>query len=233
MSDDDRPARMMGPIDRAFLYDGDDHGELILVRHGQQVPHSGEHRKDPPLSTMGRRQAAAVGHHLGSEPIDAVYSSNLARAHDTGAAIAGCQSIDLVVREDLREIEVFRDIPDGAQATDHYDNVVLAGAAERFMRERRWSAYPASEGSDEFRDRVVTAIEGILAHHRGQRVAVACHGGVISAYLAVQLGLAEDMFFRPFHASVHRVAFGNGMRIIRTLNETHYLRDGEESLVTV
>lgn len=233
MTQDQRAQRAMGPIDRAFLYDGDQHGELVLVRHGQQVPHVGEHRKDPPLSDMGQRQAAAVGGHLREEAIDAVYSSNLARAHDTGAAIAQGQGVELVVREDLREIEVFRDLPDGSSPMDHYDQVVLAGAAERFMRERRWSAYPASEPSDEFRSRVVTAIDGILAHHQGQRVAVACHGGVISAYLAVQLGLGEDMFFRPFHASVHRVAFGNGRRVIRTLNETHYLRDGDESLVTV
>ena len=233
MSEPNPTPRPAGPIDRAFLYDGHDHGELILVRHGQQEPHVGVNRKDPPLSEMGRRQAEAVGRHLSAETIDAVYSSHLHRARDTGAAIAGHHDADLVVREDLREIEVFRDLPDGGAPLDHFDRIVLAGVNERFMRERRWSVYPASERSGEFRDRVVTAIDGILASHVGERVVVACHGGVISAYLAVHLGLREDMFYRPFHASVHRVAFGDGRRVIRTLNETHYLRDGEESLVTV
>ena len=52
---------------------------------------------------------------------------------------------------------------------------------------------------------------------------VACHGGVINAYLAELLGLDIDMFFRPFHASSHRVLFGHGRRVIETLNEESYL----------
>ena len=52
---------------------------------------------------------------------------------------------------------------------------------------------------------------------------MACHGGVINAYLAEMLGLDVDMFFRPFHASIHRVLFGHGKRVIETLNEESYL----------
>ena len=63
--------------------------------------------------------------------------------------------------------------------------------------------------------RVGAAIETILARHPGQVVVVACHGGVINAYLALVLGLdREDMFFRPAHASIHRVAYLGSRRVV-------------------
>ncbi len=46
---------------------------------------------------------------------------------------------------------------------------------------------------------------------------------MINAYLAELLGLQIDMFFRPYHASAHRVLFGQGRRVIETLNEESYL----------
>jgi broad specificity phosphatase PhoE len=80
-------------MDRAFLTDDPEAGQLILVRHGQQQwP---DHQTatvgdwvDPPLSDLGRQQAAAVAKYLAEEPVTAVYSSQLKRAFDTGQAIA-------------------------------------------------------------------------------------------------------------------------------------------------
>jgi broad specificity phosphatase PhoE len=55
-------------------------------------------------------------------------------------------------------------------------------------------------------------------------VVVACHGGVINAYLAWVLGLAEDMFFRPAHASVQTVLVRDDRRVIQGLNDVSHLR---------
>ena len=65
--------------------------------------------------------------------------------------------------------------------------------------------YPYSESSFDFRKRTVNAIEAILATHEGHRVVIACHGGVINAYLAHLLKLDEDMFFHPAHTAVNVV----------------------------
>ena len=64
----------------------------------------------------------------------------------------------------------------------------------------------------------------------GETIVIACHGGVINAYLAEVLGLVPDMFFRPYHASSHRMLFGQGRRVIETLNEDSYL--AAEGLLT-
>jgi len=60
---------------------------------------------------------------------------------------------------------------------------------------------------------------------------VACHGGVINAYLTHVLGLTDqDMFFRPAHASVHRVTFLGERRVIDAVNETAHLVPADELL---
>jgi broad specificity phosphatase PhoE len=136
------------------------------------------------------------------------------------------------VLTELREIEMFRDLPEGARVRDIVPEPVLLGMRERFVRERKWDVYPYTETSTEFGHRVVNVIEGILALHPGQRVVVACHAGVINAYIGHVLGLEEDMFFRPGHASVSRVMAGAERRVVHTLNEIHHLKAVDPELVT-
>jgi broad specificity phosphatase PhoE len=229
--------RPVTPIDRVFLTREPAAGELILVRHGQQdLPDPATAKVgdwiDPPLSETGRAQAQAVGRYLSTERIDAVYSSQLVRANDTGRAIATHHGLDVVVEEDLREIETFRDLPTDVSPLEAVGELRLKGARERFVRHRSWDVYPFGERNAEFRHRTVNVIEGILATHPGQRVVVACHGGVINAFVGEILGLAEAMWFRPAHASIHRVRAHEQTRAVFSLNETHYLRSESASLVT-
>lgn len=225
------------PIDRAFLTCEPSAGHLVLVRHGQQEHPTGPSPipsdwADPPLSDIGRRQAEAVADSLASERVDVVYCSNLARAHDTGTAIASRHGLVPIVFAELREVEFFRDLPPEARVQDVLSEPMRRGMVERFVRERRWDVYPFSESSAAFRARVVTVIEGLLAMSEGLHVVIACHGGVINAYLGHILGLEEDMFFRPAHASVQRLLVSGQQRVIHSLNETHHLSAVDLALVT-
>lgn len=216
------------PLDRAFLTNIGEVTELILVRHGQQVwpdpvTSTVSEWVDPPLSDLGRRQAEAVGLALADRRIDAVYSSRLARAHDTGRAIAAHHGLEVEIVDDLREIETFRDLPQNAHPADVLGELVLRGARERFVRHRTWDVYPGSERNEEFRHRVVNIIEGIVTGHPAKRIVVACHGGVINAYLGEILGLSTAMFFRPAHASTHRVRALGDVRAVQSINEVHHL----------
>lgn len=226
-------------MDRAFLTNTPGITELVLVRHGQQDYPKDMARSatsdwiDPPLSDLGNRQADAVGRSMADQEIAAVYASNLERARETGHQIARHHGLDVGVIPELREIELFRDLPEGTQLTDAVDPILLRGARERWIQDRRWDVYPFSETGEEFRHRVLMAIEGIIATHPGERVVVACHGGVINAVTGAILGLKEDMFFRPAHASVHRVTAQDSRRVIWSLNETHHLAAVDPALVTV
>jgi broad specificity phosphatase PhoE len=187
---------------------------------------------DPPLSDIGNRQADAVGRSMVDHRIAAVYASNLGRARETGHQIARHHDLEVTVLPELREIELFRDLPEGTQLTEAVDPIRLRGARERWVQERRWDVYPYSETGEEFRHRVLMAVEGIVATHPGERIVVACHGGVINAVTGAVLGVREDMFFRPAHASVHRVAALDERRVIWSLNETHHLAAVDPELVT-
>ena len=232
------PAQAPSPtsLDRPFLTGQLDVVQLTFVRHGKQVMPSGSFTPalwaDPPLSDLGRRQAATVGKALASEPIAAVLCSHLERAVETAREVAAPHGLEPVIYPELREVETYRDVPDGVRLEDVLSPVMWHGVRERFNRELRWDVSPFSESSAEFRHRVVTAVEGILALHKGRQLAVVCHGGVINAYIGQLLGLRQDMFFRPAHASVSRVLTGSGRRVIHTLNELHHLRAEDAALVT-
>jgi broad specificity phosphatase PhoE len=209
---------------------------VSFVRHGKQEfpeePFTPALWADPPLSEIGQRQAAAVGAAFADEPLDAVLCSHLIRARETANHVAGLHGLEPVVYPELREVEVYRDVPDGTALEEVLPAVMWHGVHERFVRERRWDVSPFSESSAEFRHRVVTIVEGILALHRGSHLAIVCHGGVINAYIGHLLGLREDMFFRPGHASISRVLAGDGRRVIHTLNELHHLQVVDPALVT-
>jgi len=223
-------------LDRPFLTDQPDVVTLTFVRHGKQEVPSGAFTpglwSDPPLSELGKRQASAVGAALADDPIGAVLCSHLARAVETAREVAAPHGLEPIIYPELREVETYRDVPDGVPLQDVLPPVLWHGVRERFDRELRWDVSPFSEGSEEFRSRVVTVVEGILALHKGSQLAIVCHGGVINAYLGHLLGLRQDMFFRPAHASVSRVLTGDGRRVIHTLNELHHLQAADAALVT-
>lgn len=218
------------PIDRAFLTNDPDAGMLILVRHGQQEwpdPESSTTGDwvDPPLSELGREQAEEVGKYLSTETASTVYSSHLARANDTGRAIASHHGLDVTVVEDLEEFRMFEHLPADKRVVDTLGEQALEGIRGRFVQTRSWDVYPYSEPSLDFRRRIGYSIEGILASHPGETVIVACHGGVINVVVSQILGLDIDFIFRPAHASVHRFRFGGTQRVTESLNEHHFLRN--------
>ncbi|MEX0783696.1 MAG: histidine phosphatase family protein [Dehalococcoidia bacterium] len=231
------PGRAPQVFDRAFLTDAEDVTEIVLVRHGEQ--HVPDWRGgpvgdiiDPPLSERGVAQARLVGERFSTEKVDAVYASPLKRALDTGVQIARHHRLEPQIMHDLREVEVFRDIPPEKTAVEFIGRDLLLGIRERMLREKKWDVYPHSESSFEFRRRTVNALEAIIATNEGKRVVVACHGGVINAFIGHIIGSPYDMFFRPAHTSVSVVAAGEGIRALHSLNDTHHLRTSEGNFLS-
>lgn len=232
------PLPSASPLDRTFLTNLPGVTTVLLIRHGKQrFPHRDKPTTadwvNPPLSDTGLRQAEVVGRALAVERIDAVYASPLIRALTTAQEVARHHGLEPTVIDDLREIELFRDLPDDTSLTELIGLPELQRLQERFIEERRWDVYPLSESSAEFRARIVPAIDQIVARHPGQRVAVACHSGVTNGYFGHVLGLPQDMFFRPAHASVNRLLAGHGRRVVHSLNETHHLTQVDPALLTV
>lgn len=216
-------------LGKPFLGNLDGVCELLLVRHGEQALYrnmSLAEAYDAPLSELGRRQAAAVGERLSETRIDAVYSSTAVRARDTGRAIAEHQAhlSEVVEMDSLKEIDIWRDLPQHMGLIDALGAESLTEILHKADRTGRWDAYPHGEPRDEFRARVVGAVDGIAARHEGQRVVIACHGGVINCYLARLFESRIDNVCAIYHASITtaRVA-GDRRRVMQVNDYAHAL----------
>ncbi len=192
----------------------------MLIRHGLPVRRElSEGIADPELAEAGHDQARHLTSYLRNESIDAVYSSPLRRALQTAAPLAADRQLDVAVIDSVAEWD--------RNASSYIPIEELKAANDprwQAMVRGEWSAH--EETPEEFSGRVVPALEALIEAHPGQRVAVACHGGVINSYLAHILGLpVTHGFFYPNYTSIHRIAAsGRGHRSVITVNETSHLR---------
>lgn len=140
---------------------------LLLARHGEtdwNLEGRWQGWADPPLNDTGRSQALALAEQLRSTPFDAVYSSDLKRAHETAEILAAPHGVAVVVDRDLREIDV-----------GSWSGLTRAEIAERFPGGSR----PDGETHDQHARRVRAAVTRIARGHTGGRVLVVTHGGTI------------------------------------------------------
>ena len=194
--------------------------ELILIRHALPVRRELlEGVADPELSEAGVLQARLLADYLAVETIDAVFASPLRRAIETAEPLAGRFHLDV-------------EIVDGIAEYDRKSSEYVPIEELKATNDPRWQQMLADDWSEReetrehFCARVHTAVDELVERHGGKRVAVVCHGGVINAYLARVLGIADSVgFFYPNYTSIHRVmAAASGQRQIVTVNETPHLR---------
>ena len=222
------------PLDRLYLTGIDGVTEVLLIRHAQQERPDGSvgQLRDPPLSAQGRKQAQLVAEALSNVHLDAVFSSGLKRALDTATAIAERHGLEPQIIEDLRESEIFRDIPGDQTLESVLSRELLRALQGRLISERSADAYPYSESSYEFRKRAINAVEQAIMSQRAKRIAIVCHGGVINVYVSHVVKSPYDFLFGPDHTSVSAVAAGDGRRMIHRLNDSQHLRTDDGDLTS-
>ena len=172
---------------------------FLLVRHGEadwNVERRVQGHSDRPLTETGNAQARALAEQLADEPIDAVYSSDLARAHDTARLIADAHGLHVETLPELRE----RDFGTWEGLTD--DEVF-----ERFPQARAGS-WGDAETREELEARILTAISRIASRHPDGRVLVVTHGGPLRALIPESVIDGDDRSIPNCH--LIRLAFRDG-----------------------
>ena len=148
---------------------------ILLVRHGE-TDWNAERRvqghTDRPLNETGIAQARALAGQLAAEVIDAIYSSDLARARETAKIVAGVRGLPVETLPALRE----RDFGTWEGLTDE----------EVFVRfpDARAGPWGDAETRDELGVRILEACKQIASRHPGASVLVVTHGGPVRAMLA-------------------------------------------------
>jgi broad specificity phosphatase PhoE len=184
------------------------------------VEHAAEGRffghTDVALSATGRLQVEALAVQLASEKLDAIYASDLRRARDSAAPLAGARGLAPVVVPALREMAMGR----------------WEGLTFREIRERdpeavaAWFAslesfpFPGGESLQDLRARVMPALGEILARHAGGHVAVVAHGGTNRVIIAEALGLPLGNLLRlaQDYAGWSVIEYRPDVAVLHTLN---------------
>ena len=138
---------------------------LLVIRHGETAWNA-EHRiqghLDIPLSVTGMRQAARLSERLATEPVRAVYSSELARAWLTAVPLAERLGLEVIPEPRLRErcFGIFEGLTLDEIASRHPE-------AFRNWRERDpdW-AMEGGETGQQLIDRVLDAIGALPDGHQ-------------------------------------------------------------------
>jgi probable phosphoglycerate mutase len=192
--------------------------ELILIRHGlpMHIENQDGRPADPPLSEIGRAQAEQMATWLQREAIDHLYSSPMARALETAQPLARAQGLEVDVREGVAEYDRQAEVYVPVEKLKQIDY-------DRWLRLMKGDL-DVDFGA--FSTNVVETLETIVESHRGSRVAVTCHGGVINVWTAHVIGFAPRMFFNPDYTSINRFqCASSGERSVITLNEAVHLRE--------
>ncbi len=203
---------------------------LFLVRHGRVDFDSRRFRTsprgrqwDPELGETGVEQAAALAARLHlMEPPAGVYVSPFTRCRQTVEPFASQSGLEPTLDEDVGEVFI------GEWEGRSFEEIIGGNEelARRFREfEAMFSMAPGGESAAELRERVVPAVERMLARHSRGDVLVVTHGGVINAYLSHVLGIDEDMFFLPENTSINTVIVAEERRRVRFLNDVRHVTD--------
>lgn len=152
---------------------------VFVARHGEAVYES-ELLSDAGgwLSPLGREQARALAERVAPERISRVWTSDMARAVQTGEIVAAALGVDVVVRKGLREFGV----GDAAGTTGDPDPFAETFAA--WLDGDLTARIPGGESGEDVVERYTAVLDEISDAHRGESVLVVSHGGVMCMALS-------------------------------------------------
>jgi 2,3-bisphosphoglycerate-dependent phosphoglycerate mutase len=166
---------------------------VLLARHGESDWNAAgryQGHADRPLTEQGRRQAEELASRLARVRLDAVYSSDLARARDTARPVAEAHGLRVETLPELREVDV-----------GSWSGLTREEAEQQFpegfQRWLRWElGWEDGESFEEMGARVVGAVRRLAARHPSGRILVVSHGGSIRAVHAAAAGMDVGAYRR-------------------------------------
>ena len=197
---------------------------LLLIRHGytdwnrQQLFQGAS---DVPLNEIGRSQAKLVAQHLAGRKIGAIVASDLSRARETAAAIAGHTKLPVSLSTNWREINFGR-----------FEGFTFRQVQEKFPDD--WAAWIADKenappGGERISDVLIRVRHGIAELPQiDDYIALVAHGGVLQLLLCELIGLATERYwtFKLKNTSVSELILYREGPIVEYLNDTRHLPAG-------
>ena len=168
---------------------------IIAIRHGETAWNVGmrlQGHTDIGLNARGEWQAQRVAQALAEETIDAIYSSDLSRAHATAQAIA--QRNTSLANKTVATHQGLRERGFGSFEGSSFVEIESRwpDASARWRRRDLDFAPGGGETLGVFYARCVGAASRIAAAHPGEAIALVAHGGVLDCLYRAASHIALD-----------------------------------------
>ena len=198
--------------------------KIILIRHGQtvwNVEMKYQGQTDINLTEKGIMQAQLVADRLATEPIAAVYSSDLNRAFFTAGAIAAKHKLQVIAVPELREINF------GDWEGLTYTNI-NSGWPEAMKNLFTWPEnvlIPGGESFPQLRERASKALDRIVHNHHNETVVVVSHGGTIRTLLCTALNIHLNFVWniKQDNTAVNILEYHDNRVLVSLVNDTCHL----------
>lgn len=162
--------------------------KIYLIRHGEARA-AGNNENESMLTPKGLRQADLLGRRLVKYGIEKIYSSDMTRAVQTARTIDGYLKTGIILRRDLREIDMGECL-NGWDGMEERHPDFMAG----FALHDADVPYPGGECGKDVWLRSFRVIDEII-HTDLENVAVVAHGGTICSLISGRLGLGQEKRF--------------------------------------
>lgn len=197
--------------------------QLWLIRHGETDWNKNQRfqgSSDQPLNERGTAQAKSLTDRLKDEHFDAVYSSDLQRAHQTAQYALETQSTIIQTDARLREIDfgIFEGLT-WEQIRTQYPEELAEWEADRNQNPH----------GGETLDRVVARVDAVLSdvvmRHSQQKIALFGHGGTLAIMLALLMGTDPVNWwqYRMLNCAVTVVKIYEGGAVLIRFNDSCHL----------
>ena len=181
---------------------------ILAIRHGEtawNLETRLQGHLDIPLNDTGLLQADRLARALtGREVVDAIYASDLSRAHTTAQALANAMGHTVRTHVGLRErhFGVFQ---------GHTFSEVEAEWPEHALQWRKrvpdWTPPGGGESLLHLHQRIVDSVNELAAQHTGQQIVLVAHGGVLDILYraAARLDLQSPRTWSLTNTAVNRL----------------------------
>ncbi|CAN7206399.1 histidine phosphatase family protein [Acidovorax sp. LjRoot74] len=196
---------------------------IVAIRHGEtawNVDTRIQGHLDIPLNTTGLWQADQVARALADEPIAAIYTSDLQRAHATAQAVASATGAPLTTHTGLRE-----------RSFGHFQGrtfaEIEAELPEDAHRWRKRDPHYAPEGGESLvtlRERIERTVALLAQQHLGEQVVMVAHGGVLDVLyrLATRQDIQAPRTWQLSNAAINRLLWTpDGLSLVGWADTQH------------
>lgn len=205
---------------------------IIMIRHGQSLANAQSRfagHSDFDLSELGKQQAELAAKYLYErEPLDAIYASDLLRAHNTAVPFSKLYGLPITDREGLREL--FAGDWEGRTIDEIKE---LYTEDFRVWREDFSNARcSGGESVAEMYERMTAEVLRIARENEDKRILLATHATPIRVIEAFSRGLSADRVHEvPFVRNSAMNIFEYDGKTLRSVqpNITEHLDDSLQS----